>query len=191
MGFIVATSACHRKSYRKASASSSCTPHPLLIVETLGWHVPHHNSQQSTDIHAGFHSRGNAEQVNGIYTVNLWRKAHALKQLLPLDGVFVVSLASEFLTVEPEGRSVWRGQEGVVILFQADFTVEKLLFKASRRTVGALSERFVQVSRLALGTYPYWIIVASRVEPQIFRASKVVSNCGYPRKTGHLVTSIS
>src|SRR5437899_1316697 len=80
MGFIVATSACHSKSHRKASASSSCTPHPLLIVETLGWDVPHHNSQQSTDIHAGFHSRSNAEQVNSIHTVNLWRKAHTLKQ---------------------------------------------------------------------------------------------------------------
>jgi hypothetical protein len=106
MGFIVAASACHGKRHCKASASSSCTPHPLLIVETLGWHVPHHNSQQSTDIHAGFHGRRNTEQVDGIHTVYLWRKTHTLKQPLPPSGVFVVGLAGELFTVEPEGRSI-------------------------------------------------------------------------------------
>src|SRR5262245_38624918 len=72
MGFIVATSTCHSQGHCKASSSSSCTSHSLLIIETLGWHVPHHNSEQSTDVHSGFHGRSNAEQVNGIHTGNLW-----------------------------------------------------------------------------------------------------------------------
>jgi hypothetical protein len=62
---------------------------------------------------------------------------------LPLDGVFVVSLSGEFFTVEPEGGIGWRGQKGVVVLFLADFTAKRFFFKASCKTVGALSERFV------------------------------------------------
>jgi len=143
MGFIVATPACHSKSHCQASSSSSCTPHSLLIVETLGWHVTHHNSEQSTDVYTGFHGRSNAEQVDGIHTGNLWCERHPLKQPLSFDSVFVISLSGEFFTMESEGGRGWRGEKGVVILFLADFVVESLFFKASCKTVGALSKRFM------------------------------------------------
>jgi hypothetical protein len=45
MGLIVASPTCHGQRHCQASPSPSHTSDPLLIIKTLGRHVPHHNSK--------------------------------------------------------------------------------------------------------------------------------------------------
>ena len=63
---IMAAPSAYRECVRHRVTPTAGSPNPLLVVEPLGRHVGHHHCKERSDIHAGFHGRRDAEQVDRI-----------------------------------------------------------------------------------------------------------------------------
>src|SRR6185503_6612003 len=58
---VVAASATKRERNGKSRPSSSRSTDALLVVKAHWRHVGHHHREQRSDVHSGFHCRGDAE----------------------------------------------------------------------------------------------------------------------------------
>jgi hypothetical protein len=98
----VAAPATERERNRQAAAPATSATNSLLVIETHGRHVRHHDGEQRADVHASFHCGRHAQEIDGIGALNLVRRrqTYVLEEPLALATVALVRLPCEFFAVK-------------------------------------------------------------------------------------------
>ena len=114
----MAASATKRQSDAQRTFAPPCTPNALLIVESHGRHIRHHDSEKGPDIHTGLHRCRHAEQIQLIGTgffFGPWQAA-VLEEALSPTCVALVGLAGKLLTVQTKYFAGMKREVAIVVI---------------------------------------------------------------------------
>jgi hypothetical protein len=100
---VVTLGAAERNHERKGLSTATCSPHSLLVVESLRRHVRLQNRLQRSNVNANFHGGCDHEHLNAMRSklISMLRlQSDTLELPLALGGINC--LRSEFLATQSE-----------------------------------------------------------------------------------------
>src|SRR5262249_28950443 len=94
---VVASTTTKRQRNRQAETTAACATDTLLVVEADRRHVCHPDRLQRTDVDAGLHRGGHAQEINSHGVVDFAVEKDLLEQSLAIAARSWVCLPCELL----------------------------------------------------------------------------------------------